>query len=118
MFSAGKARPAFFTLLLDDLVKLPRVVSDDGVREQGQCTGDERELLAATPAVGSDRAVMDGSLQLMDRLAPHKKSVDAAPEVCLRGVIAQVDRTPELPELATGPVEARASAAEPSRSSR
>jgi hypothetical protein len=73
---------------LENIVELPGVESDDGVGEECECARDQYKFLAASTAVGTDRPVVNRSLELMHRFSTHEEPVYGAAERRLRCIVA------------------------------
>ena len=91
------------------VVELPSVVGNHCVREQRQSAADEHEFFASPAAIGTDRPVVNRSLELMDRFSAHAKSIDGAAKRGLRRIGAQMYGMPALTELCESGMGFRAS---------
>ena len=86
--------PTGQTTRLDHFVELQGAVGGEWDRRESQRPGHERELIPTSAVMGMDGTGINGAQSLMDRLAAHRQPVCGALKLWLRGVVAEVNRSP------------------------
>jgi len=90
---------AFLSPTVDHGLHARGVPGVHDVAEEGMRTGDSNEFVLTPAALWRNASIVDGPLQLVDRLAAVEQGVQFSPEVWIGEVVAQEHRSEKPSKL-------------------
>ena len=88
-------------------MQFTRVVGDDGIGEQRECAGDHDFLVLPSAAIMADGPRVNDAFELVDGFTADQHAVDLTTKMRLSGIVAKINRIPQLPKLRAGSMQFR-----------